>query len=272
MHEASELGAENIYAAVHARLYRHSAGHRIVVDDTGAYEIAPDGRTVTFVPREGSWPDFVRAHLIGRVLATTMYLDGWLPLHASAVSLRDGIVAFLAPKGFGKSSLALAMTQRGARLVTDDTLPVEAPDEAAPRAWPGVHSLRVRDDSVTALGLSSERPETREGKWLVNDLPPERRLDAPRPLDAIYLVDPTVSAAGTPAAARTRLASLPAALGVVAHVKIGRMLGPGAAGPMLQRATAISGKVPVYQLHAARDLGRLDELAETIVAWHGGTG
>ena len=143
---AFELGAERIYDDVHARLYRHAAGHRIIVDDTGEYDLSPDGRRVRWQDRADAWPDFVRAHLMGRVLATSMFLDGLLPLHASAVAFDYRVVAFIAPKGYGKSSLALALTHGGARLVTDDTLPVEL--GPAMIAWPGVHAVRVPSDSL----------------------------------------------------------------------------------------------------------------------------
>src|SRR5690349_12486106 len=110
MDAPTELGAELIYSDVHARLYRHAEGHRIVVDDTGEFDMSADGRHLRWQERRDAWPDFVRAHLMGRVLATSLFLDGGLPLHGSAVAFGTGVVAFLAPKGYGKSSTALALT------------------------------------------------------------------------------------------------------------------------------------------------------------------
>lgn len=285
MREPVELGADNIYADVHARLFRHADGHRITVDDTGTFDMSADGRLVRWRRREESWPDFVRAHLMGRVLATAMFHDGWLPLHGSAVALREGVVAFLAPRGFGKTSLALALTQLGARLVTDDTLPVQLPAQAVGTpahttadavksggvlAWPGVHSMRLRADVGTALGMEAPDLETREGKWLVNDIAADRRAESCLPLRAIYLIDPVAPDTAALAAARTQMPPTFAAVGVVAHVKIGRMLGPSAAAAMLERAAVITRSVPVYRLHAARDLAQLPALASSIAAWHGG--
>lgn len=276
MRDAVELGAERIYGTCHARLFRHADGHRITVDDTGVFDIAPDGRRISWEERAESWPDFVRAHLMGRVLATTMFNDGWLPLHGSAVAVRDGVIAFLAPKGYGKSTLALALTQAGARLVTDDTLPIEPASSTttSPRAWPGVHSLRVRTDAVQAVGLAEPELETREGKRLLTGIDPARRADAPGTLVAIYLLDPVVATAMTESVAslpaRTPLPPMLAAVGVVAHVKIGGMLGPSAAAAMLERSAAIATQVPVYRLHLPRDLDALPRSATAIAAWHGG--
>jgi hypothetical protein len=265
MSDASELGSDLLYADVHARLHQHATGHRIIVDDTGSFDLSADRRHVRCVERPDAWPDFVRAHLMGRVLATSLYLDGLLPLHASAVETRDGVVAFLAPKGFGKSTLALALVTAGARLGTDDTLPIEP--LAVPQAWPGVHSIRVHEDALDALDAQHPELETREGKRVVTALPGERLQVTRRPLAAVYLLDPV----GPEVVDTTRTAMPPmlAAVGVVAHVKIGRMLGAAAAAPMLERAAAIVRRVPVFRLHAPRDLARLHETAGTIIDWHG---
>jgi hypothetical protein len=266
MPDAVELGAELIYADVHARLYAHRGGHRITVDDTGAYDLSPDGR-IRCQPIPGAWPDFVRAHCVGRVLATAIYLDGWLPLHGSAVELEDGVVAFLAPKGFGKSSLALALNQAGAPLVTDDTLPVEP--TMPPRAWPGVHNLRVREDSLEALDVSSAGETTREGKRMFHASHTGRVLVTPRPFAAIYILGRTVDGAPDTGVRRVPFSPTVAALAVVAHVKIGRMLGTDAAATMLERVANIVRMVPVHRLSIPQDLSRFPEAVEQLFAWHG---
>lgn len=136
MEGAVELGAECIYGDVHARLIRHAHGHRIVVEDTGTFDLSEDRTRITIVPLTGAWDDFVRAHLMGRVLATALHLDGLLPLHGSAVATAEGVIGFLAPKGYGKSSLALALTTAGAWLVSDDTLAIDVESGMAGRARP----------------------------------------------------------------------------------------------------------------------------------------
>jgi hypothetical protein len=267
MRDTFEFGAERIYDEVHARMYRHASGHRISVDDTGDFDLSADGRHVRWQERADAWPDFVRAHLMGRVLATSLFLDGWLPLHGSAVQFGSGVVAFLAPKGFGKSSLALALTRAGARLVTDDTLPIEMAE--LPLAWPGVHSMRLRSDAMDAIGLARHDGEqTRDGKNLVDDLPLSRLMHAPAPLKALYILNPLVGDDIQPAAARLEVPQRIAALAVVSHVKIARMLGPSAGSVLLERAVHVVRTTPVYRLDSARDLSRLGEVAETVASWH----
>jgi hypothetical protein len=264
--QARELGADRIYGDVHARLFACADGHRIVVDDTGTFAMDPTRRHVRWEERADAWPDFVRAHLLGRVLATAMYLDGRLPLHGSAVAARDGVLAFLAPKGYGKSTLALALAEAGARLVTDDTLPVD-PTPDGPIAWPGIHGLRVHDDALAAVGALRPVLDTREGKRIVTAFGEERLQDAPLPLRAIYLLVPSASDDDL---ARLAFEAPLAAIGVVAHVKIGRMLGGPEAATMLARAAAITRGAPVHQLRVPRALDRLAASAAGILAWHGG--
>lgn len=266
MQDAALLGEEPLYAAVHARLWRHAQGHRITVDDTGTFDLSADGREVRWEERAEAWPDFVRAHLVGRVLATALFLDGLLPLHGSAVLTAEGVIGFLAPKGFGKSSLAYALVAAGARLVTDDTLPVSP--EVPARAWPGVHTLRLRDDALAAATGGTPLLATPDGKRIVGDFDVAQRSHDAAPLAALYLLEPAAPEA--PAATRVLAPPMPAAVGILAHVKIGRMLGAGAAPAMMPRAAAIARTVPVYRLDTPRALVRLPEVAATLLAWHGG--
>jgi hypothetical protein len=198
------------------------------------------------------------------VLATALYLDGLLPLHGSSVVTRDGVIGFLAPKGFGKSSLALALTKAGAWLVSDDTLPIDAETS---RAWPGVHGLRVRDDTREVVGVPEGSLRTREGKHVITELGHERVFARPMPLAALYLLVP-IDPDGEDVD-RVRIARMQAAISIVAHVKIGSMLGREAVPTMLARAARIAAQVPVHQLAIPRDLAALPSMARTILSWHG---
>ncbi len=269
MRDPVALGDELIYGEVHARLFAHREGHRIVVDDTGEFDLEPEGHIIV-APKQGAWPDFVRAHILGRVLATSLFHAGHLPLHGSAVQTREGVIAFLAPKGFGKSSLALALVKGGASLVSDDLLSVEP--GTPPLALPGIRSLRVREDTVEAVGVEAAATPTREGKVALNQNAGRMAPDRPLPLAAIFLIAPTLQPMlpNEPAVIRTPFAPVLAAAALVAHVKIGRMLGAAAAASMLERAAIISRMVPVHQLIVTRDLNRLPEAASQLLAWYGG--
>lgn len=269
--EAAELvGEEHIYGSVSAKLFRHAAGHRIRIDDTGTYDLLAGGAEIRWQPNPDPWWDFGRSHLIGRVLATSLQLAGTVTFHASAVELRDGVVAFLAPKHFGKSTLAMTLVRAGARFVTDDSLAVEC--RRAPLALPGIQSLRVCGDDAAAariLGLEAARPPGRDGKVVLPPLPREQTLEAPARLAALYFLLPLRPAAGVPAAERAALPGILAAVRLVGQAKIGAMLGSTFAAALLDGASAVASAVPAYELAVVRDIDRLPELVDRLVEWHG---
>jgi len=262
--DAELLGEEHIYGEVHARLYRHAAGHRITIDDTGCYDLLPSG-DICWLPNPEPWWDFGRNHLIGRVLATSLQLSGVTTLHASAVETASGVVAFLAPKHFGKSTLALTLFRAGCNFVTDDSLPVVTDGEVL--ALPGIHSLRVRlEDGAPSL----EGTPGRDGKLSLPPFPVDQVLPEPAPLVAVYLLKPQRADASLPAVSRLRVPPIIASMRLVAYCKIAGMLGSGFAADLLTATTSIADRVPVYELRLVRDLERLPDVAEQLLGWHGG--
>lgn len=267
------LGWETLYGSVTARLYRHRGGHRITVGDTGCYELLDDGARILWRPNREPWWDFGRGHLIGRVLATSLQLTGTVTLHGSAVEMGDGVVGFLAPKNFGKSTLAMSLYGVGARFVSDDSLPIAVGDGIT--AFPGIHSLRVRqppDTSIAGLaGLegNDEASAGRDGKVTLPPLPEDRVLLEPAPLAAIYFLSPQRADAGLQPVTRIPVPPLRAMMGLVGQTKIGAMLGSQFAGGLLEAAAAITAAVPVYQLAVVRDIGRLSQVVDQLVDWHG---
>jgi hypothetical protein len=286
------LGEEPIYSWVSAKLFRHDAGYRIAVDDTGAYDILNDNRDISWQPNPDPWWDFGRSHLIGRVLATSLQLSGTVTLHASGVEMADGVVGFLAPKRFGKSTLAMTLFRAGARFVTDDALAIDTRD--AVRALPGIQSLRVRLGSPDAEQWIAESVEARQGrdgegalppfpshhmldkpsvgrdgKAVLPPFPPHRVLDNASVLSALYFVRPKNAASAQLAADRSRVPEGPAAFRLVGQVKIAAMLGSSFAPVLLEETGNLAASVPVFDLSVVRDLERLPEVVDRLVEWHG---
>jgi hypothetical protein len=265
------LGEEPLYKDVRARLYEHAGGYRIEVDDTGAYDLTDGGSRIRWLPGAEPWWDFGRGHFLGRVLATAMHFSGLLVLHGSAVRTGDGVVAFLGLKGAGKSTLALALVASGARLATDDTLPIEVGTDEA-MVWPGVHSVRLRPDMLERPDLRGAHvlDAGRDGKHATSPLDDSRVMSDPAPLRAIYLLHPAVSAAPERIVDGGALDPLRGTASVAAFAKIGRMLGSDQAKTLLDRAGDVARLVPVETLLVHRDLDRLPEVAAEILDWHGG--
>lgn len=94
------------------------------------FEISADLRQVVCrVARSGN-PLVVPAVLAGTIVAFLLMAAGQCVLHASAVEVAGGVVAFVGPSGRGKTTMAALMCAAGAPLVADDLLPLEMGPDA----------------------------------------------------------------------------------------------------------------------------------------------
>ena len=256
------LGDEPVNPVARVSLGRHAEGLRLTFTDTGTFDVLDGGRRLRWHPAPDADVAAARADVVGRVLATALHLEGGLALHASAVAVDGRALAFVAPKRHGKSTLALALVRAGARLLTDDVLPL-VPGETW-RARPGVHSMLVAEDAGRVLGADGP---PRGGKRLFAGLPDESVQATALPLGGVYVLHPLVSAAGAPAVRRVRLSDVVAPLALTAHARLGALLGPEA-GDVLRRAAAVTADVPVWNLGVTRDLDRIGEVVATLLDWH----
>ncbi len=269
MPDATPLGELEIMAGCRVRLSRHAAGFRLHYDDTGSYDVARDGRRIVWYPGANPNAEAVRADITGRVLTTALHAAGLLCLHGSAVALPEGVVAFLAPKFHGKSTLALALARAGGRLVTDDILPVNPTPPI--RAIPGVHQVKLWDDSADHFGLATRARASTE-KHLLHDFDDDHLMFEEAPLAAIYLLAPLApeeheSLPG--GAERVRLSSVTAALALVRHGALGALLGGLDAQDAFDRAASVAATVPVYQLRVQPGLDRIPRTVSRLQQWHG---
>lgn len=261
------LGEEPLIDGVTARLVRDAERFRLSLEDTGSFDVSLDGRELTWYPAPGADEELARLDVIGRVLALAEHAAGAHCLHASSIVIDGRAIALVAPKGYGKSTTAMALLRQGGRLLTDDTLPVRVGDPVLAR--PGVHGVRLREDSAEKFaGDQTTAPTLNADKLLVTAFDEDRLAQEPAPLDAIYLLTPVRPDADPAIATRRRLAPMESALLLVAHGKLAPLLGRDEGSRTLVRASAIARAVPVYALAIGRDLARIDDAARTIVGWH----
>lgn len=262
------LGTEEVDAGCLVRLHVQGNGLRLSYDDTGVFDIIDGGRRIEWFPAPGAPEELARLDVIGRVLAAALHLEGILALHASGVIIDGQAVAFVAPKTFGKSTLALALVNAGATFLSDDTLPVEPGPR--PQARPGVDHLRLWSDSAARLGASDRlTTDATSGKQTV--VMPGQRAPA-TPLSAVYLIAPAKRSHDEVAACRDRLRAVPATIALLRHAKLGPLVGGGETTRLLDQASRVAHVVPVYRLGIARDLDRLAEAVSCIMGWHRATG
>jgi len=140
---------------------RKGEDYLLQIGGLGWFRIAFDQRRIEVYRGQGC-ADSTLAHLLlDQVIPRTLCHQGRMVMHASAVVLKNGTaVAFTAPSGRGKSTLASAFFQDGHRLVTDDCLLLECRDN---RVWaiPAYPSLRLWQDSAAALFAQGEPADTK---------------------------------------------------------------------------------------------------------------
>lgn len=267
---AELLGEEDIGDGTNVRLYRCVWGYRLDYDDsTGEFDVSADGREITWYPAVDPDSKMVRLHVIGRVFATALHASGMYCLHGSGVALDGGAIGFVAPRFWGKSTLALALAKTGGRLLSDDTLAID-PEEATLRMWPGVHQVRLWGDSVAHVG--GEDPARGsppfEVKRTLSAFPDRLLARKPVRLSAVYLLAPYPTNGRAPIVDRSRVAAVPAAVALVTHAKIGALLGKSEAPRVFDRAVRVASGVPVYRLDFPRDFERIDAVVAQLTEWH----
>lgn len=270
MASATLLGESEVIPGFFVRMFRHEHGYRFLFDDTGTFDVTAGGSEMAWIPGPHFEDSWVRADVTGRVMALALHASGHLCLHGSAVATPGGAIAFLAPKFHGKSTLALALSRAGAKLLTDDILPV---DPRPPmRAVPGVHQVKLWQDSATHFGVDRERETPRPGsKHLLHDFEDNMLSYDRAPLAAVYLLSPVIVEEGAvaPPVSRARLHVVPSALALVRHSIMGSMLTGSDAQRVVDRATSVAEEVPVYQLTVAAGMERLGDTVDQLLAWHG---
>ncbi len=175
-------------------------GEPVVIDAgvNGDYAIFRDGEATFHIAREGAAircaatvPGDTAScrFLLDTVLWFTSLVRGHQAVHASAVAIQGRAVLLMAQTGWGKSTLATALLQRGAALVADDVVVLEQNDDGVIVAQPGppVMNLPIRE-----LGAS------RSESWFAEELasfPDESWISvrnvvgSPVQLEAIVLLD-----------------------------------------------------------------------------------
>lgn len=263
--DATLIGTEQLVDDVTASFSRAAHTLRLSFDDTGIFDLLDSGSRIVWYPRPGHEPNVARADLVGRVLPLAEHERGLLALHASAVAMNGKVLAFMAPKNYGKSTLAMTMVARhGARLLTDDTLIVE-PETGV--AVPGVHSVRLWAEMAGRFqSFGGTRPVLSD-KLIFEEIPTDALQFERTPMAALYTLVP--QAADQPVTIDRRpLDAIEATIAIIQYQKLGALLAGPEAARVFTNAATLAARVAVYELHIARDLARLPEAGERLASWH----
>jgi hypothetical protein len=124
--------------------------------------LVEEGQRITFEAYPEAEPHDIHTFLLGSGLGAICHQRGLLPLHASAVRVGDGCVAFGGASGAGKSTIATFLAARGHPLIADDQTVVALGADGTPVVRQGPGRVKLWKDgldqlSTDASGLSRVR-------------------------------------------------------------------------------------------------------------------
>jgi hypothetical protein len=170
-------------------------GYLISVPRYGAYWLAANGERARCATHEHAQERRQRL-LVAQVLPFAAVLQGLEVFHASAVVCNGRAFAFLGASGVGKTSLALALTARGACFLTDDVLALERDGDAlVGHPGPPLAARSDDDEIVMPAGRDEELVATTDDERIVA----VSTADGPVPLGRMLLLERSASGPTSPA-------------------------------------------------------------------------
>ncbi len=156
-------------------------------DKVGEFLVPANGKTIVCRQFDSATAESFYVYLLGQALSFALMKQGLEPLHATAIVLDGGAVAFLGDSGFGKSTLAASFLATGHRMLTDDLLVLKQTSGTI-LAFPGPSRIKLFPNVAQkyigkAANAGPMNPFT--GK-LVIPLNREQVCATPVPLRAIY--------------------------------------------------------------------------------------
>lgn len=226
------------------------------------FAVSADGRAIAARPLDGASPETLQAYLLGQVLSFALVRRGIEPLHATAVVVDGGAVAFLGDCGTGKSTLGAALLRAGCPILTDDVFVVT---ERRGRfvAWDGPPRIKLFPEVADRL-LDGGAGSPMNGLTPKRLIPLDGRQHAagPVPVAALFVLAPRSS--GRRSVSIRRLPAQRACIELIRNT-FNTMI---AQRDRLARQFALAGRVaesvPVFSLSYPRELGRLPEVVAAI--------
>lgn len=207
----------------------------------------------------------------GLCMGLALHQRGLLTLHASAVAIEGGAVAFVGGKVSGKSTLAATLARRGHSVLTDDVVVLELSAGERPRVMPGLPVLTLWPDAAIRLG---EDPASlpriwSEGGKLIRCL--ERPSDrTPVPLRCLFVLASREEGdvVGEERVTIEPLSSTEAFTSLVGHSHALRLVDDPESLPRHARQCGqVVNSVPVFRLARARSPDVLPSLARSVEKW-----
>jgi hypothetical protein len=228
----------------------HAEGYRLEWRGIGVLTFAPGSTRVRLWPSPGVEADAATSAVIHLVQPVILQALGHHTLHASAVRLPAGVVAFCGLSGTGKSTLAFALGRRpGLSQVADDALVLNiAERRITVQALP--FRSRLRTESRTFFSRPARSAAVPQASPLAE------------PLLTVFVLQP-VGAEHAPGL--TRIGATQAFTALLTHAHCFDESDPAGVASLVQAYLAVADAVPVYRLEYPRDFARLDAVEACVL-------
>lgn len=117
----------------------------LTISETAKYLVL-EGNRIIIEPITGANTQDLRMFLLGSAMGALLHQRGMLPLHASAVNVKNKCVIFCGGIGTGKSSIASEFLSRGHYLHADDICVISLSKSKIPIAFPAYPQLKLLED------------------------------------------------------------------------------------------------------------------------------
>jgi hypothetical protein len=240
-------GDESAAPALRAWRLGNGAYYRLRYADGTEFVLDRTGSRVWVSWEPSSTLADTAAYLLGPVLGLVLRLRGVTCLHASAVAVGSGAVAFVGAASAGKSTAAAAFVRMGHRALADDVVALTVCDGIA-CVVPAYAQLRLWPDSVKLLYGSADALPPLTPTWEKRGLDlsgADAFQDQPLPLKRIYLLQrrsPDSTTRIERAGGRVSLLSL------LGHAYVNYLLERGQTRRDFECLSALVTQVPVRRL------------------------
>ncbi len=158
--ELTERDPNNVRAYVDGE-----PGHLVLDFPDKLRVLVSQGTTITYSRYPGATDSELRLYMLGSAMGAILMQRGHIVVHGNALVLPqfDGAAICIGDSGAGKSTTAIAMMQRGYRILADDVCPITAEGIALsgmPRAkmWDDTaQQLRIDTSSLARLRLDEAK-------------------------------------------------------------------------------------------------------------------
>jgi len=245
------------------------------IDDGIGFDFSYSDGAHFLVDREGReiWADWPQdytledavTYLLGPVIGFVLRLRGIVPLHASAVSIGEQVVALMGGPGAGKSTTAAGFARLGHAVLADDLAALRERDDSF-LVQSGYPRVNVWPDSALAL-FGSEKPlpnisSTWDKRFVALDQQGMRFERREMPLAAIYILGPREESLRAPVIAEMEGSS--ALVNLAANTYVNYLLDQEMREHEFGVLSRVLSKVPVRFVRPPTDPACLQGLCEAI--------